>query len=140
MRVLVLGSGAREHAIAWKFSKSNIITGLFVAPGNAGTKEIGQNININPENASEVIEAVKKYNIDYVFVGPEAPLAAGIIDALQKEKIACFGPNAKASQLEASKVFSKQFMIRHKIPTASAVEFSSFRDFKNYLKELVKNF
>lgn len=136
MRVLVLGSGAREHAIAWKFSKSNIITRLFIAPGNAGTKAIGENININPESATEVIDVVKKYNIDYVFVGPEAPLAAGIIDALQSQKIACFGPHLKASQLEASKVFSKQFMMRHKIPTANAIEFSSFKNFKDYLKSV----
>lgn len=137
MRILILGSGAREHAISWKLSKSNRITGLFIAPGNAGTAEVGENLSdVNPENAVQVIEVCKNHRIDYVFVGPEAPLAAGVIDQLQANGIACFGPHQAAAQLEASKVFSKQFMIRHKIPTAQAVELDSVKDFENYLKKV----
>ena len=81
MKVLVLGSGAREHAIAWKFSKSNILSGLYVAPGNAGTEEIAENLpDVDPCDSTSVISACRKYKIDFVFVGPEAPLAAGVVE------------------------------------------------------------
>lgn len=132
----MLGSGAREHAIAWKFSISNGVTGLYCAPGNAGTAEIGENLeDLNPENSSDVIKACKEYKIDYVFVGPEAPLEKGVVDDLQKANIAVFGPHKKAAQLESSKVFSKQFMNRNGIATAQSEEFHKFKPFKNYLKE-----
>ncbi len=136
MKILVLGSGAREHAIAWKLSKSNRIAGLYCAPGNAGTAEIGDNLEgVNPENATEVIEACKEYGINYVFVGPEAPLAMGIIDELKAAGIPCFGPHKAAAQLEASKVFSKQFMVRNNIPTAQAHEFDNYKNFKTFIKD-----
>lgn len=135
MRILVLGSGAREHAIAWKISKSNQISGLFSAPGNAGTAELGENLpDVNPENPSEVIAACKKHDINYVFVGSEVPLALGIIDELKEVGISCFGPHKAAAQLESSKVFSKQFMVRNGIPTASSSEFSCFKGFKPFIK------
>ena len=131
MKVLVLGSGAREHAITWSFSKSKSITGLFVAPGNAGTDDLAENLpDIDPCNSEMVVNACKKYEIDYVFVGPEAPLAAGIVDALHAAGIKAIGPHKMAAMLESSKAFSKNFMLKYNIPTASAIEFSSPKEFK----------
>lgn len=130
MKVLVLGSGAREHAIAWKFSKSNRITGLYIAPGNAGTDELGENIDIDPLDLDAVVHTCREKTIDFVFVGPEGPLAAGIVDRLDAEKIPVFGPPKGAARLESSKTFSKQFMVRHSIPTAAAADFKDFQSFK----------
>lgn len=131
MKVLVLGSGAREHAITWSFSKSKSITGLFVAPGNAGTDDIAENLpDIDPCNNEMVIDVCKKYGIDYVFVGPEAPLAAGIVDDLQAAGIKAIGPHKAAAMLESSKAFSKNFMNKYNIPTASAIELASPDEFK----------
>lgn len=130
MKILVLGSGAREHAIAWKFSKSNRITGLYIAPGNAGTDELGENLDVNPLDLDAVVQTCRQKKIDFVFVGPEGPLAAGIVDRLDQEKIPVFGPHREAAKLESSKTFSKQFMLRHRIPTARADEFRDFQSFK----------
>ena len=135
MKVLVLGSGGREHAITWSFAKSNIITGLYAAPGNAGTAELADNLpEVDPCNRDMVIETCRKYKIDVVFVGPEAPLAAGIVDALQEEGIKAIGPHKAAAMLESSKAFSKNFMLKYNIPTASAEEFDNKADFENYIK------
>jgi len=131
LKVLVLGSGAREHAITWSFSKSKSITGLYVAPGNAGTDDIAENIpDVDPCNSQMVIDACKKYGIDYVFVGPEAPLAVGIVDDLRAAGVEAIGPHKAAAMLESSKAFSKNFMLKYKIPTASAVEIESPKEFK----------
>jgi len=131
LKVLVLGSGAREHAIAWKFSKSKILSGLYVAPGNAGTEEIAENLyDVDPCNSASVINACRKYGIDFVFVGPEAPLAAGVVDDLEAEGIYAFGPSKYAAQLESSKLFSKAFMKRHNIPTAYSEEFDNIKAFE----------
>ena len=106
MKVLVLGSGAREHAITWSFAKSNIITGLYAAPGNAGTAELADNLpDVDPCDSKKVIETCREYKIDVVFVGPEAPLAAGIVDALQAAGINAIGPPREAEMLESSKAF-----------------------------------
>ncbi|MDX9801344.1 MAG: phosphoribosylamine--glycine ligase [Spirochaetia bacterium] len=134
MKVLVLGSGAREHAITLSFSKSKSITGLFTAPGNAGTDEIAENLSdIDPCSSKMVIDACRKHNIDFVFVGPEAPLSSGIVDDLQKAGIKAIGPHKAAAMLESSKAFSKNFMIRHNIPTAEAVEISSPEEFEKII-------
>ena len=136
LKVLILGSGAREHAITWKFSKSNRIAGLFIAPGNAGTDELGVNLpDVDILNAKSVIKACLEHSINLVFVGPEQPLAAGIVDELEKKGISVIGPNKKRAQLESSKKFSKDFMVRNNIPTAGAEEFSKYSNFEAYIKK-----
>lgn len=137
MKVLILGSGAREHAVTWKYSKSKRITGLYIAPGNSGTGELGVNLpDVDPENSKQVIEACRKFDISHVFVGPEAPLAAGIVDDLKKAGIPGIGPHKSAARLEGSKVFSKNFMKSHNIPTAKAVEFSDPAKFEKHIREI----
>ena len=136
LKVLILGSGAREHTIAWKFSKSNRISGLFIAPGNAGTEEIGENLwGVDPEKSDDVIAACRENDIDLVFVGPEAPLSVGIVDALQNEDIQVIGPHKEAARLESSKEFSKEFMIRHGIPTAEAETVTTKKDLEKIIKQ-----
>jgi phosphoribosylamine---glycine ligase len=123
MKILILGSGGREHAIAWKLSQSKKVTSLFIGPGNAGTATCGTNISINPENFEEVKSAVLANGIDTVIVGPEAPLVKGIHDFFladpQLVNIPVIGPRKAAAQLEGSKDFAKAFMQRHDIPTAA---------------------
>lgn len=134
MKALVLGSGAREHAVAWKFSKSKRISGLFIAPGNAGTAELGENLpDLDPLNHEQVVRTCRERKIDFVFVGSEEPLAAGIVDRLQAEGVRTFGPNQRAAQLESSKAFAKQFMIRHGIPTPGFKEFEDESEFSAYI-------
>jgi phosphoribosylamine---glycine ligase len=118
LRALVIGSGAREHALAWAFSKSARLSDLFVAPGNVGTAELGTNLDLDPLAFRAVVGACREHRIDAVFVGPEDPLATGLVDELVAAGIPVVGPPRRAAQLEASKVFSKQFMQRHRIPTA----------------------
>ncbi len=137
MKVLILGSGAREHAITWKYSKSKRITGLYIAPGNAGTGELGVNLpEVDPENSEQVINACRQYGISHVFVGPEAPLAAGIVDELKNAGIPAIGPHKSAARLEGSKVFSKNFMKKHNIPTAGAIEFSDIAKFESHISSI----
>ncbi|KAM4700354.1 trifunctional purine biosynthetic protein adenosine-3 [Discoglossus pictus] len=126
-RVLVIGSGAREHVLAWKLAQSAHVQEVLVAPGNAGTARCGKisNTAVSVDDHSQLIEFCKSNNIALVVVGPEAPLAEGIVDVLTAAGIRCFGPSAKAAQLEASKSFSKDFMDRHSIPTA---RWKSFTD------------
>ena len=122
MKVLVLGSGGREHAFAWKLTQSNKLEKLYVAPGNAGTAEIAENVNINPNDFEKVKIFVLDKAIDMVIVGPEDPLVNGIHDFFladeELKQIAVIGPEKAAAQMEGSKDFAKDFMARHKIPTA----------------------
>uniref|UniRef100_UPI00398EC422 trifunctional purine biosynthetic protein adenosine-3 isoform X2 n=1 Tax=Pristiophorus japonicus TaxID=55135 RepID=UPI00398EC422 len=119
-RVLVIGSGGREHALAWKLAQSPFVLQVLVAPGNAGTAESGKisNSAVSVSNHAILAQYCKDHNIGLVLVGPEAPLAAGIVDDLTAAGVRCFGPSAKATQLEASKHFAKDFLDRHDIPTA----------------------
>lgn len=134
MKALVLGSGGREHALAWKFSKSRRISGLFIAPGNSGTEELGENIpELDPLDTEAVVQTCRDRKIDFVFVGSEEPLAAGIVDRLSEEGIRAFGPGREAAKLESSKAFAKQFMKRHGIPTAAFREFDSEPEFLSYM-------
>ncbi|MCB0478311.1 MAG: phosphoribosylamine--glycine ligase [Crocinitomicaceae bacterium] len=129
MDVLVLGSGGREHALAWKIAQSSQLDKLFIAPGNAGTKEVGTNVNIKVDDFEGIKDFVIKEGIDMVIVGPEDPLVNGIHDFFLANKeiahVPVIGPKKFAAQLEGSKDFSKQFMKRHKIPTAKYGTFTA---------------
>jgi phosphoribosylamine--glycine ligase len=122
MNVLLLGSGGREHALAWKMAQSSLLTKLYIAPGNAGTATIGTNLSISVNDFDGIKKAVLEHAIDTVIVGPEDPLVHGIVDFFAADAllnaIPVIGPNRVAAQMEGSKDFSKQFMMRHAIPTA----------------------
>ncbi len=135
MRVLILGSGAREHTITWKFSQSNRISGLYISPGNAGTADLGDNVpDLDPSDGEAVSRFCSENRIDLVFVGPEAPLAAGLVDILEDTQTAVIGPARDAARLESSKTFAKEFMNRHGIPTATAVEFEDIPSFEKHIE------
>ncbi len=135
MKLLVIGSGGREHAMAWKLAQSPKVQKVFVAPGNGGTAtEIGlENLSLN--DFSQLIDFCKKEQIHLTVVGPEAPLAAGIVDAFQEAGLKIFGPVRAAAQLEASKDFAKQFMRRHGLPTARYATFSNAAEAKAYVEK-----
>ena len=134
MNVLVIGSGGREHAIVWKVSQSPKLKKLYAQPGNPGTAELAENVSgISIHDHSVVIQFCKDKQIDLVIVGPETPLAAGLADSLWTEGIGCFGPKQAAAKIESSKVFAKDFMARHHIPTARYATFSNFNDALKYL-------
>ncbi|WP_416652176.1 phosphoribosylamine--glycine ligase [Candidatus Pseudothioglobus sp. Uisw_086] len=138
MKVLIIGSGGREHALAWQCSLFDEVEHVFVAPGNAGTdleKKIS-NIKIDPENISALISFAKSEFIDITIVGPEAPLVMGVVDNFQDEGLAIFGPSKLASQLEGSKAFSKDFMHRNNIPTAFYKVFTESKLAIKYVKEI----
>ena len=119
MKVLIIGSGGREHALAWKIAQSPEVDKIFIAPGNGGT-DLENNIeNINITKTEDLINFAVKQKIDLTVVGPEAPLANGIVDSFKKNDLTIFGPTKAAAQLESSKEFSKEFMARHNIPTAN---------------------
>ncbi len=125
MKVLVVGNGGREHAIAWKLSQSPKLTKLYAAPGNGGTGEIAQNVDIAAKDIEALLKFCKKEAMDFVVVGPEAPLAEGIVDRFEKEGLRIFGPSQYAAQLEGSKVFAKEMMRKLSIPTAEFEVFTS---------------
>ena len=123
-RVLVTGSGGREHALAWKLSQSPQIEKIYAAPGNSGTAQVGENVAIAAEDVEKLVEFAKANRIDFTIVGPDDALAAGVVDAFQKAGLKIFGPPAAAARLESSKAFAKEFMRRHGIPTADYREFT----------------
>ncbi len=152
MNILILGSGGREHALAWKIKQSPLCSRLFIAPGNAGTSQCGENINIDVNNFTAIKDFCIKENIELVVVGPEDPLVNGIYDFLLNKKASpsgevwrgkeiwrgnVIGPSAAGAQLEGSKSFSKHFMQRHNIPTASYAEFNelNYREGKQYISQ-----
>ncbi|TVQ39782.1 MAG: phosphoribosylamine--glycine ligase, partial [Geminicoccaceae bacterium] len=125
MRVLVVGSGGREHALVWALEASPLVTALFAAPGNPGMTELATLVPLGATDVAGLVDWSKANAIDLVVVGPEAPLAAGLVDALEAAGVKAFGPSRAAAQLESSKAFAKAFCARHRIPTA---EFAVFDD------------
>ena len=124
MKVLVVGGGGREHAICWKLAQSDKLTKLYCAPGNAGIADVAECVPVGAEDIDGICQWVKDNPIDLAVIGPEVPLAMGIVDRLAELGVKTFGPNAKCSQLEASKSFTKAFLARHDIPTAGYREFT----------------
>ncbi len=124
MKVLVVGSGGREHALVWKLSQSPRVTALYSTPGNPGIGQLATCIPIQPEDLQGICSLVKRESIDFTVIGPEVPLAMGIVDALEAQGSRVFGPNASCARLEGSKSFTKAFLLRHGIPTARSAEFT----------------
>lgn len=135
MKVLVVGGGGREHALAWKLSQSTKATQVFVAPGNAGTacEPKTKNVDIDAEDIASLLAFAKQQKIDLTLVGPEAPLVAGIVDQFNRERLPIFGPTAATAQLEGSKAFAKQFMQQHNIPTGDYAVFTNLEDASTYI-------
>ncbi|MDZ7696088.1 MAG: phosphoribosylamine--glycine ligase [Deltaproteobacteria bacterium] len=135
MNVLVVGGGGREHALAWKVAQSQTVEKVFVAPGNAGTalEAKVENVDIKDTRIQDLIGFVRDQRIDLTIVGPEAPLVAGITDAFRAEGLRCFGPTGGAAQLEGSKVFCKDFLSRHHIPTAAYKTFTEIESARAYI-------
>lgn len=121
MKVLIIGSGGREHALAWKAAQSTLVSGVLVAPGNAGTalEPDVRNVPVDADDIDGLVDLARKEDVGLTIVGPEVPLAAGVVDRFAEHDLRCFGPTAKAAQLESSKAFAKDFMARHGIPTAA---------------------
>ena len=135
MNILVIGGGGREHALAWSFSKSPNADKVFVAPGNGGTARSERLINVNLSTPEEMVRFAKDNQVALTVVGPEAPLAAGVVDHFRAEGLAIFGPSQAAAQLESSKDFAKAFMVRHHIPTAAYASFTEASAAHDYVDQ-----
>lgn len=137
MKILVIGNGGREHALAWKAAQSPLAETVFVAPGNAGTalEPTLQNVAISPTDIQNLLSFAQNENIDLTIVGPEAPLVIGVVDAFRAAGLKIFGPTQAAAQLEGSKAFTKDFLARHKIPTAEYQNFTDVEPALAYLRE-----
>ena len=125
MKVLIIGSGAREHTLAWKIAQSQKVKEIYVAPGNAGTASIASNLNIRPTDLESIGSTAKEIGIDLTIIGPEAPLADGIVDHFGKLGLPVFGPTRAATQIESSKVFAKKLMQKYGIPCSGGEIFSN---------------
>ena len=133
MRVLILGAGAKDHAIAWWFSRSNLVTDIFCAPGNIATGAFATNLpDVDSSNPDEVYDACIRYGITYVFIGTEAPLLAGMIDFLQRKGICTFGAPLNSLRLEGDRNFARAFTDRHNIPTPRRNLFESLESLKKF--------
>ena len=134
MNILILGSGGREHSLAWAIKQNPKCDNIFVAPGNAGIAQIAKCINVDILNATQIVSTVKEYNIDFVLIGPEAPLAEGVSDILKREGVLTFGPSKASSQLETSKKFTKEICDASGAPTADYKSFDSLEPALTYVK------
>lgn len=135
MNVLVIGSGGREHALAWKLRQSPRVRRVYIAPGNAGTAKVGRNVVIKLTELDQLLKFARQESIDLTVVGPDDVLAAGIVDLFEDAGLRIFGPRKESAQLESSKSFAKRFMVRHGIPTARFGEFESSQDAKDALDQ-----
>lgn len=134
MKVLVIGGGGREHAIVWKLSQSKYVDKIYCTPGNAGIAELAECIEVVPDDFDALVDFVKYEWVDLTIVGPEDPLSKGIVDVFEREGRKIVGPTRAAAQLESSKVFSKDFLRRHRIPTAEYKVFSSYAQAEDYIR------
>ncbi|MCM8766436.1 MAG: ATP-grasp domain-containing protein, partial [Candidatus Omnitrophica bacterium] len=135
MKVLVIGSGGREHALVWKIAQSKLVDKIFCAPGNGGILKQAECLDIKAEEIERILEFVRKEKIDLTVVGPEAPLAKGISDEFRKYGLKIFGPTRLAAQLEASKVFAKELMKKYNVPTADFKIFDNPEEAIAYIEE-----
>lgn len=137
MKVLVIGNGGREHALAWKCAQTDDVDAVLVAPGNAGTarEDKVRNVDVAPDDIDGLLALARDEAIDLTIVGPEAPLVAGIVDRFNEHGLRCFGPSAAAAQLEGSKAFTKDFLARHGIPTAAYRNFTELGPALDYIRE-----
>ncbi|MCP4220109.1 MAG: phosphoribosylamine--glycine ligase, partial [bacterium] len=134
MKILVVGSGGREHALVWKISQSRRVEKIYVAPGNAGMSKLAEIVDIKASNIVELAEFAQRESIDLTVVGPEMSLALGIVDEFKKKNLKVFGPTQKASAIESSKAFSKEFMKKNGIPTAEFNVFDSAIEAINFIR------
>ncbi len=133
MNILIVGGGGREHALAWKIAQSEKCNKLYCAPGNAGTTELGENLPIKADDIPAVVAAAKEKDVALVVVGPEDPLADGMVDTVRAERIMCFGPVAEGAKLEADKAFAKELMRIASVPTAETRVFTDLRNARDYV-------
>ena len=136
MKILVIGSGSREHTLVWKIKQSSLVKQIYAAPGNAGIAELAECVDIKADDIAGLLKFAKEKKIDLTIVGPEAPLVAGIVDEFQKVDLKIFGPTKAAAQLEGSKVFAKEFMAKHNIPTARFKVLAEVEEAKKYIQTL----
>ncbi|MEZ5451183.1 MAG: phosphoribosylamine--glycine ligase, partial [Thiolinea sp.] len=136
MKVLVVGGGGREHALAWRIGQSPRVTAVLVAPGNAGTAVEPKlhNVEVAADDVAGLVALARNEGVDLTVVGPEAPLVLGIVDAFAAAGLRCFGPTAQAAQLEGSKAFTKDFLARHNIPTAAYGNFTDIAAAEAYIR------
>lgn len=132
MKILVIGSGGREHALAWRLKQSPGVARIFCAPGNGGTEQLADNVSISAHDLAELVRFAKQNDVDLTVVGPDDPLALGIVDLFADEKLRIFGPTKSAARLESSKIFAKELMRAQKIPTADAHTFSDSKEALRY--------
>jgi len=137
MNVLIIGSGGREHALAWKCAQSAEVDTVFVAPGNAGTARETKvrNVAVSADNTDALVAFAREKNVDLTIVGPETPLVEGLVDRFAANELPCFGPSASAARLEGSKVFCKDFLARHRIPTADYRRFTEIQPALEYVRQ-----
>ena len=135
MKILVIGGGAREHTLVWKLAQSSKVNEIYAAPGNAGTAQIAQNLDIRDTDFPALIKAAQQNRVDLVVVGPETPLAAGIVNQFQAASIPIFGPSRQAARIESSKTFSEALMQKYHIPCASGAAFSDYQAAVDYVKQ-----
>lgn len=136
MKLLLLGSGAKDHAIGWWLSRSNVLSGLLVVPGNIGTEDFAKNLrNVNLSDGKDVINACKFHKVDHVFIGTEAPLITGVVDSLQSKGIKVFGAPLKSVRLESDRAYARTFTQKYGIPTPKSVLFEEKDKFEKYIKE-----
>ena len=135
MKVLLIGQGGREHALAWKIRQSPFLSKLYAVPGNAGIAELAECVSLSTEDLEGLLTFAREKEIDLTLVGPEVPLAVGIVDRFQAEGLRIFGPTKAAAEIESSKIFAKEIMVRAGVPTAEFKIFNDSAPAKHYLVE-----